>query len=79
MPQYIPRGNLASGFCPTAINPFAQRRDRLKETTVSGEGRDKVLLLDISRLITGMERKRGEKLVQQSIEALVQVGLVVRR
>lgn len=41
------------------INPFGQRRQHLQETTVSGEGRDKILLLDVSGMITGGEERVG--------------------
>jgi protease-4 len=39
------------------INPFAQQRGALQETVVSGEGRDKILLLDVSDVITDVERE----------------------
>jgi protease-4 len=41
------------------ISPFSLRRQPLRETVVSGEGRDKVLLIDVSRVITGEERERA--------------------
>ena len=47
------------------INPFAKERKGLRETTVFGMGRDKVLLLDISGIITGMERKESLGLVTE--------------
>jgi protease-4 len=47
------------------INPFAKERGGLRETTVFGMGRDKVLLLDISGIITGMERKESLGLVTE--------------
>ncbi len=45
----------ASGcvYVSGGINPFGSRREGLRETTVSGEGRDKILLLDVSGIITG--------------------------
>jgi protease-4 len=40
------------------INPFGRDRGDLRETTVSGSGRDKILLVNLSGMITGMERTR---------------------
>jgi protease-4 len=58
------------------INPFSQRQQPLRETVVSGEGRDKVLLLDISRVITGEERERTFGLsTEESTVARVQEEL----
>lgn len=39
-------------FIRADLNPFRPRPEPLVEMTVSGEGRDKILLVDISRLIT---------------------------
>ena len=39
------------------INPFSQQRGGLQETVVEGEGRDKVVLLDISEVITDVEEE----------------------
>lgn len=52
---------LASSGCvyvSGTINPFASERGGLRETTVSGTGRDKILLVNLSGMITGMERTR---------------------
>jgi protease-4 len=60
------------------FNPFGQRRQRLQETTVSGQGRDKVLLLDVSGMITGGEGRSGlwrrEGTVARMQEALRAAG-----
>jgi protease-4 len=39
------------------FDPFQQVREPLKEKTVEGEGRDKILILDISDVITGQEQE----------------------
>ncbi len=40
------------------INPFEKARQPLKEKKVEGSGREKILLLDISNVITGEEEER---------------------
>jgi protease-4 len=45
--------------CTCFSIPLAQREGKLEETVVSGEGRDKILLLDISGVISSKERRRG--------------------
>jgi len=39
------------------LNPFAARPEELEEHVVSGEGRDKIVLIDISRVISAQERE----------------------
>ncbi len=39
------------------FDPFQQAREPLEEKTVEGEGRDKILIIDISDLITGQEQE----------------------
>jgi protease-4 len=46
-------------FVSGGINPFVQERERLQETVVSGEGREKIVLLDVSDVITSVERDRA--------------------
>jgi protease-4 len=43
-------------FISGNVNPFSRRPQPLEEHTVSGEGKDKILLLDISGPITSEER-----------------------
>ncbi len=58
------------------VNPFAERRDALRETVVSGEGRDKVVLLDVSDVITDVEREGSLGLsTEESTVARVQETL----
>ncbi|MDX1778943.1 MAG: S49 family peptidase, partial [Thermodesulfobacteriota bacterium] len=45
--------------CTCFSIPLTQREGKLEETVVSGEGRDKILLLDISGVISSKERRRG--------------------
>ncbi|HUI25735.1 MAG TPA: signal peptide peptidase SppA [Candidatus Kryptonia bacterium] len=44
-------------FISAAINPFGQRPEPLQEHVVSGEGKDKILLLDISHVISADEQQ----------------------
>jgi protease-4 len=63
-----------------AINPFGQRRRALEESTISGEGHDKLLLLDISRVITSMERPQAFGIrTQESTVARVEEALRLAR
>ncbi len=39
------------------INPFGERRQEFQETVVAGEGRNKILLLDVTDVITGREEQ----------------------
>jgi protease-4 len=41
------------------INPFGDERQKFQETVVAGEGRDKILLLDVTDVITGQEEESG--------------------
>ena len=40
------------------FNPFGEGLEPLEETVVQGKGRDKILILDISDVITGQEREK---------------------
>jgi protease-4 len=42
-------------FISGGINPFGDERQEFQETVVAGEGRDKILLLDVTDVITGQE------------------------
>jgi protease-4 len=62
------------------VNPFARQREGLQESVVAGEGRDKILLLDITDVITGREEDRAlgfateESTVARVLEALRRAG-----
>ena len=45
--------------CTCFSIPLMQREGELEETVVSGKGRDKIVLLDISGVISSKERRRG--------------------
>ena len=45
--------------CTCFSIPLMQREGKLEETVVSGKGRDKILLLDISGVISSKERRKG--------------------
>jgi protease-4 len=63
-----------------AISPFGHKRRPLQETGVSGEGRDKILLLDVSGIISGQEREQALGLAsEESTVARVQEALRVAR
>ncbi|MBI4516393.1 MAG: signal peptide peptidase SppA [Deltaproteobacteria bacterium] len=63
-------------FVSGSINPFARGTEPLEEHTVAGEGRDKILLLDISQVISDEEQqtafgfKRRESTVARVEEEL---------
>jgi len=40
-----------------SVNPFAEQLQGFQETVVAGEGRDKILLLDVTDVITGREEQ----------------------
>ena len=44
-------------FVSGNVNPFGEQRQQFEETVVAGEGRDKILLLDVSDVITGREEE----------------------
>src|SRR5215472_17208589 len=62
---------LASGcvFISGDINPFSRRPQPLEERVVSGSGRKKILLMDISGVITSEER--GDALGLRTSESIV--------
>ena len=45
--------------CTCFSVPLMQPQSKLEETVVSGDGRDKIVLLDISGVISSKERRRG--------------------
>ena len=53
-------------FISAAINPFGQRPEPLQEHVVSGEGKDKILLLDISHVISADEQQGELRLEQRN-------------
>lgn len=57
--------------CTCFSIPLMQREGKLGETVVSGKGRDKILLLDISGVISSKERRRG--LFQERTSMVAQV------
>ena len=71
-------GSSSCIFVSGGINPFFHQRQRLQETMVSGKGREKVLLLDVSEVITNRERERALGLgTKESTVARVEEALRV--
>ena len=76
----IVMGTAGCVYVSGAINPFYKEREGLRETTVSGSGRDKVLLVDVSGMITGLEGERSLGLVtEESMVARLQEELLRAR
>jgi protease-4 len=57
---------LATSGCFVSLNPLLGGRDRpLEESTVEGEGRARILLIDLSEVITDVPSKRGFGLFEE--------------
>lgn len=50
-------GQSACVYVSGSVNPFLQQRQAFQEMVVAGEGRDKILLLDVTDVITGREEE----------------------
>jgi protease IV len=67
-------------FVVADLNPFAARPQELEEHVVSGEGRDKILVIDVSHIISNDEREgtlglaKQESVVARVTEELRQAG-----